>query len=191
MSQRLPGPERRQQLLDVAVGIFGVGGYDQASMSDIASAAGITKPVVYQHFSSKRALYLEVLRECGRRMEAAIEKATACATGPRDQVEQGFAGFIGFFETHPAMFRILFSDANRSDAEFADEVHRVELVVAERIAALIEIDELGEQERRMLGVGIVGLGEAACRHWISGESGLSATDTASLLASLAWTGLRG
>jgi AcrR family transcriptional regulator len=191
MSQRLPGPERRRQLLDVAVEIFGVGGYDQASMSDIAAAAGITKPVVYQHFSSKRALFLEVLRECGRRMEEAIDKATADAAGPHHQVEQGFAGFMGFFESHPAMFRILFSDANRADPEFADEVHRVELVVAERIAALIEIEDLDPEDRRLLAVGIVGLGEAACRHWMTGESGLSAADTAALLANLAWTGLRG
>lgn len=191
MSQRLPGPERRQQLLEVAAEIFGRGGYDQASMADIAAAAGITKPVVYQHFPSKRALFLEVLGECGRRMEAQIDKATADANGPREQVERGFAGFVGFFEEHPAMFRVLFSDANRSDPEFAAELARTELVVAERIAALIDIETLSTDERRLLAVGIVGIGEAACRHWMSGDSGLTAQRTAALLANLTWTGLRG
>lgn len=191
MSQRLPGPQRRQQLLDVAVDIFGVGGYAEASVADIAAAAGITKPVVYQHFASKRALFLEVLGECGRRMEAQVEKATAGATGPRHQVEQGFQGFVQFFESNPEMFRILFSDANRSDVEFAAEVHRVELIVAEQIAALIEIESLDSDDRRLLAVGIVGLAEAACRHWMSGESGLSPERTAALLAELAWAGLRG
>lgn len=191
MSQRLPGPERRQQLLDVAVEIFGVGGYAEASMADIAAAAGITKPVVYQHFASKRALFLEVLDECGRRMEDAIDKATAGAVGPRQQVEAGFHGFMSFFETNPALFRVLFSDANRSDPEFAAEVQRVELIVAERIATLIEIDTLTGDERRLLAVGIVGLAEAACRFWMTGESGLSPERTATLLAELSWAGLRG
>ena len=191
MSQRLPGPQRRQQLLEVAVHIFGVGGYAEASMADIAAAAGITKPVVYQHFASKRELFLEVLSECGRRMEAQVEKATAGAAGPRQQVEQGFQGFVQFFESNPEMFRILFSDANRSDPEFAAEVHRVELVVAERIATLIEIGVLDSDDRRLLAVGIVGLAEAACRHWMAGDSGLSPERTAALLAELAWAGLRG
>ena len=191
MSQRLPGPERRQQLLDVAMETFGRGGYAEASMADIAAAAGITKPVVYQHFASKRALFLEVLRECGRSLELQIEKSTAAASSPRELVEQGFAGFISFFEQHPETFRILFSDANRSDPEFAEEVHRVELVVAERIASLIDIPDLTDDDRRLLAVGIVGLGESAARLWMSGESGLSADRVAALLAELTWAGLRG
>lgn len=160
-------------------------------MAEIAASAGITKPVVYQHFVSKRALFLEVLRECGRRMEEAVIEATASADGPRQQVEKGFSAFISFFDANPAMFRVLFSDANRSDPEFAAEVHRVELVVAEQIAALIDIEGLDAAERRMLAVGIVGLAESACRHWMGGESGVSADRTATLLADLAWAGLRG
>lgn len=191
MNQRLPGPERRQQLLDVALETFGRGGYAEASMAEIAAAAGITKPVVYQHFVSKRALFLEVLRECGRRMVSQIEKATSQSSNPRELVEHGFRGFISFFETHPETFRILFSDANRSDPEFAAEVHRVELVVAERIASLIEIPNLSEDDRRLLAVGIVGLGESAVRLWISGESGLSSERVVDLLAELTWAGLRG
>ncbi len=191
MSQRLPGPERRQQLLGVAMETFGRGGYAQASMAEIAAAAGITKPVVYQHFPSKRALFLEVLRECGHSLELQIEKSTAAASSPRELVEHGFQGFISFFEEHPETFRILFSDANRSDPEFAEEVHRVELVVAERIASLIDIPNLTDAERRLLAVGIVGLGESAARLWMSGESGLSADRVAALLAELTWAGLRG
>ncbi|MEM7285382.1 MAG: TetR/AcrR family transcriptional regulator [Actinomycetota bacterium] len=191
MNQRLPGPERRQQLLDVALETFGRGGYAEASMADIASAAGITKPVVYQHFASKRALFLEVLRECGRRMERQIEMATSHADTPRQLVEHGFQGFISFFESHPETFRILFSDANRSDPEFAKEVNRVEMVVAERIASLIDIPNLSEADRRLLAVGIVGQAESAVRLWMSGETGLTADRVAALLAELTWAGLRG
>ena len=191
MSTRLPGPERRQQLLDAALEIFGIGGYAEASMAEIARTAGITKPVVYQHFPSKRALFLEVLGECGERLEAAIEKATANAGGPRHQVEQGFGAFVQFFSDNPAMFRTMFSDANRSDPEFAAEVYRIEMVVAERIAALIDIDDLTESDRRLLAHGIVGMAEGACRHWMQGTSGLDPERVGELLAHLTWTGLRG
>ena len=191
VNQRLPGPERRQQLLDVAMETFGRGGYAEASMAEIAAAAGITKPVVYQHFVSKRALFLEVLRECGRRMEIQIEKATSGADSPRQIVEQGFHGFISFFESHPETFRILFSDANRSDPEFSQEVHRVEMVVAERIASLIDIPNLSAADRRLLAVGIVGQAESAVRHWMSDDTDLSADRVSALLAELTWAGLRG
>ncbi len=191
MNQRLPAPERRQLLLDAALATFGVGGYAAASMTEIARAAGVTKPVVYQHFASKRALFLEVLHECGRRITDQIDKATTNAAGPRDQVAQGFAAFMRFFDENPAMFRTLFSDANRSDPEFAAEVHRVELDVAERIAALIDIEDLSGDERRMMAHGIVGLAEAACRHQMSGTSGLSSERTAEVLTELTWAGLRG
>ncbi len=191
MSSRLPGPERRQLVLDAALQTFGVGGYTAASMAEIARAAGVTKPVVYQHFASKRALFLEVLHDCGRQMTEQIEKATIDAGGPREQVAQGFAAFVRFFDDNPAMFRTMFSDANRSDPEFAAELHRIELGVAERIAALIDIDGLPDAERRMMAHGIVGLAEAACRHWMSGTSGLSAERTAEVLSELTWAGLRG
>ena len=191
MNQRLPGPQRRQQLLDVALEIFGVGGYADASMSDIAAAAGVTKPVVYQHFASKRELYLEVLRECGRQIAERIIASTADAHGPQQLVERGFQGFISFFEDNPGTFRILFNDANRADVEFAKEVYGVELVVAERIAALIDIDDLTDADRHLLAVGIVGLGESAVRHWLASGAEMSADRVTELLTELTWAGLRG
>lgn len=191
MTTRLRGPERRQQLLDAALKIFGIGGYAEASMSEIAKAAGITKPVVYQHFESKRALFLEVLDECGHRLENAVEKATANAEGPREQVEQGFSAFVRFFSDNPATFRTMFSDANRSDPEFAARVQRIEMVLAQRIADLIEVEDLTDEDRRMLAHGIVGMAESACRQWMQGTSGLSPERVGKLLADLTWAGLRG
>ena len=63
MKTRMPAAERRAQLLDVALRVFGEKGFHDTSMNDIAEAAGVTKPVLYQHFGSKRALFRELLRE--------------------------------------------------------------------------------------------------------------------------------
>lgn len=58
---RMPRQQRRAQLLDLATGVFTEKGFHATSMDDIAAAAGVTKPVLYQHFESKETLYLEVM----------------------------------------------------------------------------------------------------------------------------------
>ena len=71
-SLRLTADARRTQILDVAVDVFGQGGYYGASMNDIADAAGVTKPVLYQHFDSKSDLYRALIDDVGDRMIEAI-----------------------------------------------------------------------------------------------------------------------
>ena len=77
MSQRLPATARREQILDVALDVFAASGFHGASMNDVAVAAGVTKPVLYQHFDSKRDLYKALLDEVGARLLDSIAKATA------------------------------------------------------------------------------------------------------------------
>src|SRR3954462_12066421 len=114
MTGRLPAAERRQQLLDVALEAFSAQGFTQTSMNDLAEAAGVTKPVLYQHFGSKRDLYLELLDDVGNRLMEEITKATASAEGPRQQVEAGFAAYFRFVSNQPAAFRLLFGGTGRS-----------------------------------------------------------------------------
>ncbi|MGH9249663.1 MAG: helix-turn-helix domain-containing protein, partial [Acidimicrobiales bacterium] len=61
MATRLSASRRRHQLVDVALRVFAERGFHDASMNDIAEAAGVTKPVLYQHFTSKRGLFSELL----------------------------------------------------------------------------------------------------------------------------------
>ena len=188
---RLPAAERRRQLLDVAVEQFGVGGYSNASVADIAAGAGVTKPVVYQHFSSKRELFLAVLDECGERMQTVIEKAAAEADSPHDKVRRGFAAFVDFFVAHPAAFRILFSDASRSDPEFAASVVRLEMMLAEGLVDLIDIEGRNPDERRILAHSLIGLAEGGMRHWVNNPAKIDADHLVDLMAEMAWRGLRG
>jgi AcrR family transcriptional regulator len=187
---RLPAARRRRQLLDVALTQFATQGYHQASMDDIAEAAGVTKPVLYQHFGSKRALYLELLEDVGSALLEAIAKATAEAASPHQQVEAGFAAYFGFVDEHRHAFRLLFSEDARRDAVLAEAVVRVERAIAEAVANLIEAD-LDDDHRRILAYGIVGLAEGTCRHWLAHDLDLEPGATARWLADLAWAGLRG
>src|SRR3954452_4273890 len=105
---RLPAARRRNQLLDVALQVFAARGYHATSMNDIAEAAGVTKPVLYQHFRSKRELYLELLEDVGSRLRDAIGKATSEAPGPKEQVHAGFAAYFRFVTEEHGAFQLLF-----------------------------------------------------------------------------------
>jgi AcrR family transcriptional regulator len=190
----MPAADRRRQLLDVAVGAFAAGGYHQTSMEDVATAAGVTKPVLYQHFRSKRALYSELLEDLAGQLQEAIGKATAAAAGPRQQVEAGFAAYFNFVDEQQDAFRILFGGGSKRDEDFAEFVQAMEQAFAEMIATLITAGH-GEVHRLTLAHGIVGMAESTARRWIGAKAdGTDKRDAATVaneVAQLAWAGLRG
>jgi AcrR family transcriptional regulator len=191
MTVRLPAARRRRQLLDVALDVFAERGFHPTSMNDIAVAAGVTKPVLYQHFRSKRELYLALLDDVGGRLLATIAEATGSATSPREQVTAGFGAYVRFVAEHPAAFKVLFGGGTRRDEQFAAEVRKVERVVADAIAALIEVPGLTQEERRLLANAIVGMAEGASRHWMEDDDAVAPEQLARQVAELAWAGLRG
>ena len=189
-ASRLPAPRRRQQLLDVALQVFGELGFHPASMNDVAEAAGVTKPVLYQHFRSKRELYRQVLTDVGQQLLDAITKATAAARSPREQVELGFIAYFRVVESNEAAFRVLFGGGTRRDEEFAAKVALVEGAIADAIAALIDVEELTGEQRRQIAHGLVGLAEGTSRLWVAEGRREPAEEVARLVADLAWRGLR-
>ena len=188
MSQpRLPAVRRRRQLLDVSLEVFARQGFHGTSMAEVAEAAGVTKPVLYQHFRSKRELYLELLDDVGQRLLEEVQKATAAAGGPRQQVAGGFAAYFRFVAENESAFRLLFGGEGReADPEFADAVRRVEDAMAVAVAALIEAD-IDDDHRRVLAAAIVGMSEGVLRRGTDVDPELLVRQ----MAELAWGGLRG
>jgi AcrR family transcriptional regulator len=191
VAARLPAPRRRRQLLDVARTVFAERGFHPTSMNDIAEAAGVTKPVLYQHFRSKRQLYLVLLDDVGGQLLSAIGEATSKASGPREQVEAGFRAYFRFVVEQEDSFRVLFGGGTRRDEEFSEKVRQVEETIAEAIAVLIEVQGLDTESRRLLAHGLVGLAEGTSRHWLAGGLQGDPDAHAALLGDLAWAGLRG
>jgi AcrR family transcriptional regulator len=191
VATRLPAARRRRQLLEVALRVFAEQGFYVTSMSDIAEAAGVTKPVLYQHFASKRELYGQILTEVGNQLQEAIVKAVASADGPREMVERGFAAYFHYVDAHRDAFQIFYASGSWRDEEFSKVVHDVENALAEQIAGLIEIEGLSADQRRLLGHGIVGMIEGASTHWMSQPTSADPDELTRQLADLAWRGLRG
>ena len=189
MNVRLPAHERRRQLLDVALDVFAAEGFHATSMNDVAEAAGVTKPVLYQHFTSKRQLYLELLEDVGTRLGDEIAEATAAAGSPHQQVEAGFAAYFLFVADHRSAYQLLFGGGSRRDAEFADAVRRVEEHLATSIAELIDAD-IDPDHRRTLAFGLVGMAEGTSRMWVAEDLDFDPDVLARQVADLAWAGLR-
>jgi len=159
-------------------------------MDDVAAAAGVTKPVLYQHFSSKRALYLHLVEDVGERMATSITDGTARADSPRGQVETGIGAYFEFVAENRSAFLLLFEGADRSDLDVAEAINRIEDSIAELVAPLIAA-EIGMDQQRALAYGIVGAAEAAGRAWATGKLVNEPSQLAIEIAELAWSGLRG
>ena len=160
-------------------------------MNGIAAEAGVTKPVLYQHFESKHQLFVEVLAEISAQLGETVTKAVAGASGPREQIERGFQAWFQWVAGNNDGFRVLFGPDTRGVPEFADEVRRFESSLAEVVAEFIEIPDISTQHRLMLGHGIVGLAEGACRFWLHHGVDVDADTLADQVSQLAWAGLRG
>jgi AcrR family transcriptional regulator len=201
--RRLTADARRRQLFSVALSLFAERGYSATTMDDIAEAAGVTKPLVYQHFESKRALYLELMDVFSRELVTGIVKATAEAQGPRQQVELGFLAYFELMLGNEQAFRLLYGRDAPDDPELGQALSRVEDTIAQAIDPLIDAG-LDPEHRLLLAYGIVGMAEGATRHWIEGradrpapgpgnEQQTNAEEAARLatrVADLAWAGLR-
>jgi AcrR family transcriptional regulator len=188
---RLPAAERREQLMEMALTVFAEQGYHAASMNDVADAAGVTKPVLYQHFSSKRELFVELLREIGTRLQTRIAKATADASTPREQIEMGFAAYFDFVGKNSDAFQVLFGSGAQRDPEFASYARGVEDSIARAIAQLFVVDGEPAEDQQLLAYSIVGMTEAASRHWLTQEPRGDIAEVGARIARLAWFGLRG
>ncbi len=194
--RRLSADERRRQLFDVALELFAERGFEAATMDEIAERAGVTKPLLYQHFPSKRGLYLELVDSVAEELLGSISEAAASAVGPRQQVEDGFAAYFRMVVTHEAAFRLLYG-SRPADDELGVALRRVEDAIAVAIDPLIAAG-LGDEHRRFLAYAVVGMAEGASRHWIETRSVRGdacdaeheAQRLARQLADLAWAGLR-
>jgi AcrR family transcriptional regulator len=189
IGMRLRAAERRAQLLGVARRLFARDGYRGASMESIAEAAGVTKPVLYQHFSSKRALYEALLASELGRLTEELETAFSQAEDNGERLRRGFGAYLAFVDRHEDAFRLLFTEALGLDADFREQVAAFRHWVAERVATIIAAEAgLAAPRARALAAAIVGMAEGAAAWWLDERRPLEAGELADELAGLAWKG---
>jgi AcrR family transcriptional regulator len=184
---RLSASERRQQLLEVAGEMFAEHGYHGASMEQLADAAGVSKPVLYQHFSSKQDLYLAVVRDAVTEMEAVVRKALEGTEDNRARIHSSIAAYFDFVQTR--RFQLLFGSGELADAAVREEVDGAERRIAAAIGTLIASDAgLSGPAARYLASAVRGLAMEGARWWVE-HPGVDRDEAVDLLARLVWRGL--
>jgi AcrR family transcriptional regulator len=188
---RMTGQQRRAQLLDVARARFAQRGFDATSIEDIAERAGVSKPVVYEHFGGKEGMYAVIVdREVGH----LLERITAALDGktPRELLEQAAGAFLAYIEEEPDGFTILVRDSPLPSSSgtlasvIGDIASQVEYVLAGEFKERgFDVKLAGLYSQALVGmVGLVG------QWWL--DSGKPERDAvAAHLVNLAWNGLKG
>lgn len=190
--QRLPRQARRRQLLGAAQEVFVAQGYHAAAMDDIAERAGVSKPVLYQHFPGKLELYLALLEEHATELVKRVRTALESTTNNKQRVSVAVAAYFDFVDGEDEGFRLVFESDLRNDPLVRD---RVERMTAECVAAITETiaHDTGftAAEATLLSVGLTGMAEIGARWWLSTEGRMPKERAVELLAGLAWRGISG
>ncbi len=176
LRRRMPAPQRRIQLLEIALERFARKGYHETSMEEIAEAAGVTKPVLYHHFASKTDLFVELLDTVGEKLVLDMSAMIEAESSPYCKVLAGFRSYFDFVCTSTSAYQLLFTSGARISEEFSEPVLRLEESVAKVIGRLIDAD-VDDAHRDLLGYAIVGLGEVAARRWVAARNPTSNLDS--------------
>ena len=189
---RLPRDERRAQLLAAALEVFTAAGYHSAAMDEIADRAGISKPVLYQHFPSKLDLYLAVLDTHIDSLVFAIQRAIQSTPDNAKRVQATIGAYFDFIEAEGEAFRLLFESDMNVEPAVRERLNRMTYDCAAAVSAVISLDTgLPQEAAMLLGVGLIGSAQVTARHWLERDSKLSREQAQTLATNIIWRGISG
>ena len=188
----MPRTARRAQLLDAALDVFVAQGFHAAAMDDIADRAGVSKPVLYQHFPGKLELYLALLDASCEAVVQAVRDALAATEDNAERVAATMQAFYTYVANDKAAFRLVFESDLTSEPAVRERVERVTTQNAAAIASVIRDDTgLPEAQSELLAVSLVGMAQVSARYLISSDHPVDADEAVRLVSTLAWRGISG
>ena len=189
---RLPRDERRAQLLSAALEVFTAAGYHSAAMDEIADRAGVSKPVLYQHFPSKLELYLAVLDIHIDSLVFEIQKAIASTPENANRVRTTVVAYFNFIDSEGEAFRLLFESDMSVEPAVRERLNRMTYDCAAAVSAVFSLDTgLPQVAAMLLGVGLIGSAQVTARHWLERDSKLTRQQATDLVANVIWRGISG
>jgi AcrR family transcriptional regulator len=191
-SSRLPRPARRLQLLGAARDVFVAQGYHAAAMDEIAERAGVSKPVLYQHFPGKLDLYLALLDESADQLVSTVGEALSSTTDNRQRVPATFRAFFDFVAGAGEAFRLVFESDLSNEPAVRGRLDRTMKDCADMVSEFIRADAgVSEPEAHLLGMSLVGMAQVSARYWLSTGQEIPKDAAEQLIARLAWRGISG
>lgn len=187
ISKRLTGADRRAQLLDVACKVFAKRGYEATSMEEVAREAGVTKPIVYEHFGGKEGLYAVVL---DREIRDVVDRVVRgiMQEGPRQRFSGAVVAFLTYVKERPDGFRILTGEGpvRSGVSQVLDELTvRVGDVFTKELKRL----KLDPKLSGLYTNALIGMVTQVGRWWFENEK-MPVDEVAKHVVALGWMGLR-
>jgi AcrR family transcriptional regulator len=189
---RLPRSARRKQLLAAAQEVFVANGYHAAAMDDIAERAGVSKPVLYQHFPGKLELYLALLDTQADRLSRAVHEALDATTDNRERIHGVLSAYFRFVDRadDDGAFRLIFETDLGNEPAVRDRVEAVAQKTMQAVADTVAADTgLDRAQAELLSTALTGAAQVAARWWLASERPVSQADAIRLLESLLWRGI--
>jgi AcrR family transcriptional regulator len=188
--QRLSRTERREQLLDAARTAFVHTGYHATAMDDIAERAGVSKPVLYQHFPSKLDLYLGLLDQQAHTLVDLIEQALQSTEDNEQRIAATVDAYFEFVDTPDGAYRLVFESDLVAEADVKRRVEAVTDACAGAVAEVIQEDTgLDADQAFLLGVCLAGMAQACAARWVALGRTVPRQRAADLVRALGWGGL--
>jgi AcrR family transcriptional regulator len=184
-------PERRAQLLQVARRVFGTSGFHAASMEAVAKEAGVTKPILYDHFPSKKELYLALIDADLAVLHEEVRKALDAPIGNRERIRASFQAYFDFVDEHAEGFRLLMQEAVGAEGEFRRRVAHVRDQILSEVADLIVRESKSMLDRlhaEIVALALIGMVETVAQRE-PGGSPEKRREAVDLLVRLAWRGI--
>jgi AcrR family transcriptional regulator len=193
-SGRLPRSARRQQLLAAAQEVFVANGYHATGMDEIAERAGVSKPVLYQHFPGKRELYLALIDVQTDALVSAISVALAATEDNQQRIHGVLSAYFDFIDgssqDSPGAFRLIFETDLGNDPAVRERVERFEDAVMQAVADTVAADTgLDRPRAELLAVALTGAAQVVARWWLASDHPLTKEVAVSLVETLQWRGI--
>jgi AcrR family transcriptional regulator len=189
---RMTASQRREQLLEVSRGLFAEKGFDGTSVEEIAARAGVSKPVVYEHFGGKEGIYAVIVDREVQALTAALTGALAEGGHPKVMVERTALALLGYIEASEDGFRILVRDSPVAQATgtFSSLIGDVATQVEHILAEQFKRNGLDPKVSPLYAQMLVGMVALTGQYWLDARSPKKA-EVAAHLVNLAWNGLSG
>jgi len=189
--RRLRAADRRAQLLEVARRVFGNSGFHGVSMDDVAKEAGVTKPILYDHFPSKKELYLELLDEDLSALHDAVKQALDSPVGNRERILRSFQAYFDFVDEQADGFRLLMQETVGAERDFRERVAKTRDQILGEVADLIVRESNGRLDRahaETVALALIGMVETVAQRQPGGNPEKRRADV-DMLVQLAWRGI--
>jgi AcrR family transcriptional regulator len=188
----MTGQQRREQLLEIGRRLFAEKGFEGTSVEEIAATAGVSKPVVYEHFGGKEGLYAVVVDHEIQRLLNALSTALTTETHPRQILEIAALTLLDYIETETDGFRILVRDSPvaHSTGGFASLISDIASHVEHILAAQFKARGFEPQVAPLYAQMLVGMVALTGQFWLDHRRPDKA-EVAAHLVNLAWNGLSG